>query len=314
MTSNRVPARAAALIIMLAIPIVLLSATPAFAAYDSIRYPDWSVVSTLPGNIGETSPHGSYATTTVKCAVCHAVHNAASTSAYGSPELLLQSPVADACTYCHMNTASGYTQVYDGDYTKYSGTDYEEAHNDYDVGSVPQGVTCVVCHQVHAADNQMTSNAFLTQKLLVGDKTYTPFPQPNYDPVAQEPLSTDDKPTALTKWCAGCHFTLGVDHGYYNTSYDGDTHIMTTATASYANPAGNYTGQVAWQNSTYCMSCHSNQYGVSGRWPHYTNGVRFLDTADHASATATGAAVAKEDGVCLRCHRGDASSGIGIDY
>src|SRR5512138_1323039 len=35
----------------------------------------------IPGNAGSSSPHGGYATSTVKCAACHAVH-AASTLSY----------------------------------------------------------------------------------------------------------------------------------------------------------------------------------------------------------------------------------------
>ena len=295
--------------LFLAILMLLLAAAPAFAESGNSGYLDWSVVSTMPGNAGSTSPHGAYTTTTIKCGVCHAVHNASVTG-----EILLPAPVADACTYCHLNTASGYIQVYGGEPDNYSGTDFQNAHNVYDVGGFTQGVTCVQCHSVHAAANKMTSNAALTQKLLIGDKTYTPFPTPNYDPLAQEPLSTDDTSTALTKWCAGCHFTLGVGYGYYETSYDSYTHIMTTATASYSNPSASYTGRVAWQNSTYCSSCHANEYGVAGRWPHYTNGMRFLESGANASAASTGAVLTSEDGVCLRCHRDTAADGIGNEY
>ena len=309
--SSRILART----LILAILMLLLAAAPAFAEAGNSGYLDWSVVSTMPGNAGSTSPHGAYATTTIKCGVCHAVHNAASTSSYGPPELLLATPVADACTYCHMNTASGYIQVYGGNPDNYSGTDFKNAHNVYVDGlGATQGVTCVKCHQVHAADNQMTANSYLTQKLLIGAKTEVFPPGTNYDPLAGAPLSTDDSATALTKYCAGCHFTLGVGYGYYETSYNSYTHIMTTATASYGNTSASYTGRVAWQDSTYCSSCHANEYGVAGRWPHYTNGMRFLESGANASASSTGAVETSEDGVCLRCHRNTAADGIGNDF
>ena len=305
--------RNAALVFMLAIPILLLSAISAFAEAGGPTYPTWD--DTLPGNVGETSPHGSYSTATVKCAVCHAVHNANATG-----ELLLQDTVANACTYCHVNSASAYTQVYDSIPANYSGTDYSNAHNNW-VDGVFQGIMCTTCHQVHAAENQMTYNPFLTQKMLsTTNPDHPPFGPSPWDnhPNMENPLVGDDKETALTKWCGGCHFNLPDAASYYEDKYDGSfgtptTHIMTTATAAYANSAGSYTGKVAWGDSNECTYCHSNGYSTA-TWPHYTAGDRFLDSGSNASSATTGAASSSEDGVCLRCHRGDSSTGIGIDF
>lgn len=290
---------------------VLLFAVPAMAATGNSSYISWSSVSGLPGQ--GTSPHGGYATSTVKCNVCHAVHNAAITATSGGdPEILLATSVADACNYCHVGGAGGYTQVYAGNPANYSGTDLSNAHNSFLVGGVQQGVNCSTCHQVHAADLAMTSNAYLTTKLLRGAKTYSAFPSPNYDPIAKAPLSTDDSSTALTKWCAGCHFTRGGTYTYYSDGYNQQSHIMTTATATYGNPAANYNGQVAFLNSTYCASCHGSGYTTSA-WPHFTAGNRFLLSAASATSTVNGASSDKEDGVCLRCHR-KGTSGIGITF
>lgn len=291
-----------AVLFVAAAAVVLVA--PATASADS--YLRWSDVATMPGNAGSTSPHGGYQTGSVKCAVCHAAHFA---SANG--ELLLQDSVANACNYCHVGGAGGYLQVYGGDPDNYSGTNWDNAHNSFTVNGVEQGVECSSCHQVHAADGQVTANAYLTSKMLKGAKTYDSA-HPNYDPQAQAPLSTDSSDTALTKWCAGCHFTRTGVYSYYSTSYNQQTHVMTTATPTYSNPKANYSGQVAWKNSTYCASCHSSGYNTSA-WPHYTTGMRFLEEASGATDTATGAVNPSDDGVCLKCHR-QGTSGIGMTY
>ena len=286
-------------------------AIPAFAATGDAPYTLWSDVATMPGQ--GSSPHGGYATSTVKCSVCHAVHNAATVASSGAfPELLLADSVAEACNYCHVGGAGGYTQVYNGDPNNYAGTDLPNAHNSYDVLGVQQGVTCSTCHQVHGADLAMTANPYLTSKILRGAKTYSAFPTPNYDPIAKAPRSTDDSNTALTKWCAGCHFTRAGSYTYYANGYDQQSHVMTTATAGYSNPAASFSGKVAFKNSSYCSSCHSSQY-TTAAWPHYTTGVRFLEAAEGATATASGAVTSGQDGICLRCHR-QGLNGAGLSF
>lgn len=289
--------------------LVLALAAPAFASYGYSGYLTWASVSGLPGQ--GTSPHSGFTTGTQKCAVCHAVHNA---SALG--EVLLRSDVAGACNYCHVNTASApITQVYESDETKYSGTDLPNAHNSYEVLGVQRGVTCSSCHQVHAADAMMTANEYLTQKLLKGSKTQ----DGTWDVFAgpAETLASDPNTnTALTKWCARCHFTALAGPGsypYYSTDYNARTHVMTSAAAVYDNSAANYSGRVAWQDSNQCSSCHSSDYTTSA-WPHYTAGERFLVTADNASDTPVAATETQADGVCLRCHRNDSGNGIGLDF
>lgn len=296
-------------VVMICLALVFATAALAESPPPYGSYVSWSDVAGLPGQ--GSSPHGGYASTTVKCGVCHAVHGAAVTASSGlDPELLLQDAVSEACNYCHVGGAGGYTQVYGGDPANYSGADLPNAHNVYLDGATVVGVTCGKCHQVHGADGQMTANAYLTTKILRGDKTYNEF-APNYDPVAQAPLSTDDSSTALTKWCAGCHFTRGA-YPYYADGYLQQSHIMTTATAAYGNSAGGYSGKVAWKSSTYCFSCHSSGFGTAA-WPHYTSGEGFLESASGATATATGALRANEDGVCLRCHR-SGTEGAGFNY
>lgn len=291
--------------------LVLGFTTQAFAiAPAPLAYVPWSEVATLPGQ--KSSPHGGYTTTTVKCAVCHAVHSAPAGS-----EVLLPAKVSEACDYCHVSLASSYTQVYGSNPNNFSAADIPNAHNYYN-GTVFSGLLCTTCHQVHGAESEMTANSYLSTKILIGPKVDVDpnTGLPNYDPLAGAPRSTDDSATALTKWCAGCHFNLG--GVYYAESYgiqrDGSvaqSHVMTTATANYTN-SSTFTGKVAWKNSTYCSSCHSSEFGTS-EWPHYTEGERFLESGSDASAVASGAVDSSEDGVCLRCHRSGAN-GIGLNY
>lgn len=295
--------------------VALALAVPAFATVGDSGYMTWDSM----GGANGTSPHGGYTTTTAKCVVCHAVHNA---DPFG--ELLLRGSVANACEYCHVGGGGGYTQVYGGDSNNYVGTDYDNAHNSWVVGSTNYGVKCTDCHQVHGANNAMTSNPYLTSKILVGGKT---FSGTNYDPFAQAPLSTDSSDTALTKWCTACHdSSLGVGYNYYNgpdwaggtpdTSgmpYNASSHVMTDDYATYQFPDGT-TGQVAWAGSAQCASCHSSGYRTAA-WPHFTPGARFLVTAaSAASATPAPATNPSTDGVCLRCHRDGAGAGVGIDF
>jgi hypothetical protein len=277
---------------------------PAFASVGGSGYLTW----TSPTG----SPHGGYTTSTQRCKVCHAVHNA---STAAGAQLLLRSSVVDACNYCHVGGGGGYTTVYGGIVGNYSGTDFTTAHNTYGGG----GVKCTNCHQVHAADNTMTANAYLTSKLLIGSKTdFT-----EYDTFAQQPLVGDTSNTALTKWCTRCHpVGLGTSYGYYNgVDYSGSgnsylykgSHVMTIAAASYTSPSG-FTGKIAWADSTQCSSCHNHDFGLPA-WPHYTAGAaRFLSAGGSITSASVGATNSADDGVCLRCHRDGVTSGTGMNY
>jgi hypothetical protein len=87
-------------------------------------YYDWMIAGPGSGTngdvAGDNSPHGNYATTTVKCVVCHAVHYAAPGGApVGSgqtADTLLRVKASDACVFCHATTGQAVNgrPVYDG--------------------------------------------------------------------------------------------------------------------------------------------------------------------------------------------------------
>ncbi len=85
--------------IALAVVCVAGPAGTAYASTDS-TYAAWTAGPPNDTSLG--TPHSDFQLTTVKCAVCHAVHK-------GEPggQLLLRTTVADACTYCHSHTCTG---------------------------------------------------------------------------------------------------------------------------------------------------------------------------------------------------------------
>jgi hypothetical protein len=180
----------------------------------------------------------------------------------------------------------------------------------------------------------MTANAALSVSLLRAI--------PNPDPLAGAPLSGDSTFTAMSKWCADCHYNRGINgqttgsvtgfSQYYNTAFNGRSHIMTAAAnmVSYGNAAATTpTAQVAWSGSAQCMECHAAGTPVvegftniaqsaTNNFPHYTqSAVYFLEASEASGAVRSGASTNDADGVCLTCHRrvsGGTTVGIGLTY
>jgi hypothetical protein len=87
------------------------------AGAGTATYMDWSTgignvtseTNGIDGSVGnalDNSPHGSYTTNTVKCAVCHAVHYAAAGNApvaggTQTADTLLRMKASQSCVYCH---------------------------------------------------------------------------------------------------------------------------------------------------------------------------------------------------------------------
>lgn len=282
-------------------------ASPALATWGNATYLTYS---SLGPNEGASSPHGGYKTTTQKCAVCHAVHNAAPGPSAGGSEVLLRSTIAEACTYCHISPGVSVKTVYNGVNANYTNVDWNKGHNFYLnlITFTYMGIQCTGCHQVHAAYWEMTASEYLTKKILKGPRTNNPVV---YDIDAGAPQALDPAPVALTKWCTTCHQKpVG---GYYSIDYNQWTHILTQTAVAYDNPESNVTTQVAWKDSTYCLSCHGSEYGTAA-WPHYTAGARLLIAAADSAVATEHAGNARQDGVCLRCHRSVGNRGVGSSF
>lgn len=260
------------------------------------------------------SPHGAYLTNSEKCGVCHAVHKATPAG-----QILMRGTAADACTYCHITTATGVIRVYNGVETNYTGgavpADTKVAHNSL-------GASCVTCHTPHAAASLILNHTYLEEKILKGQTLEAGLTV----------AAGDSADVAVSKWCTNCHNAVSSGQGtpYYETDYDIDatqaSHVMISPSVNYAATAavGTYAGVVAWSPSTTCRSCHAdgvtNQSDgtaktVASSYPHFTAGERFLTAAADAGNTlgAIPAADSEDDGVCIRCHV-SGGAGAGLSY
>lgn len=316
----------------------LLSLAVVSAAYATATstYATWS---TAAPNLGPSdTPHASYQTTTVKCAVCHAVHKA-----NPNGEILLPTTVASACNYCHIEDNLGLAQIYNGDALNYTTTD-ASGTNHWGVAGSP-GARCVDCHSTHGSGIDTDTSVIkyiLKTNAGGGGGGAQALAETRYG-------ATDSKNEQITIFCTECH-------PYFQPSYNGtittvlnqhagspqfgvyQSHVMTAAHADYTNPVttlGNVVGNepAAYLSSAYCRSCHDA--GTTDAWmaippivvnsfPHYTPDYsRFMTSKGfRTDATATlsylpNGAVSTNlpDGACLKCHRDtSATTGVGFDY
>ncbi|MDF1542325.1 MAG: hypothetical protein P1P71_04345 [Anaerosomatales bacterium] len=154
-------------VLVLAVVLTMVFSATAFAEHRSSKYSQWNP--DAAGNAATAgSPHAEYTTTTVKCNVCHAVHNAAVMGQYiqnqpggdwilssetAPTEMLLRSSVADSCSYCHIDTSTGGVRLWNGNSDNWGritidGTRYEKA---FDSGYGHGHSGCSGCHAVHGA-------------------------------------------------------------------------------------------------------------------------------------------------------------------
>ncbi|MDO9556439.1 MAG: hypothetical protein Q7J82_02495 [Coriobacteriia bacterium] len=283
------------------------------AAADGDGYSDPSYGATA------ATPHMGYTTTTVKCAVCHAVHRAPVAG-----QVLLRSTVANACTYCHISDNVSTVKVYGQNEANYTG-DFDNNHQSS--GSVTAGnSSCVSCHAVHGAGSvttTQTGSGDVATKILKANISTAQ----NVSGAWSFTVGTD-KEGVVTAFCTQCHPYW--TNQYDKTASDSSMHIMTATTGdgySSRNTSAtiNSSLAVAWTPSTYCRSCHdaggTDQTGDGtlneNNFPHYTaSASRFLKSAASVdtSLSAIGAANPSQDGACLKCHRQNSTTGVGLTY
>jgi predicted CXXCH cytochrome family protein len=288
--------------------LVFATASLAFAATGS-DYAPWSATG---ANAAVPSPHNGYSLTTVKCAVCHAVHQAPA-----SGEILLRDVATNACVYCHITTTVGNVRVYNGDQTWYTAVNQ---HNH----SGSEGAACNQCHAVHGAgaiNTAIDGGSIAARILKQSPGGNTPQAGTPWD------YASADRRGVISKFCTGCHpYYVGAYNGDHAGSYGVGTfggHIMSNTINNYTNPAKG-TGvptQVAWAGSLYCTSCHDagNVKQGTGTWPdnfpHYTTALRFEKAATSSVAPSSYDATtsAVQDGVCLKCHT-NGTAGVNMNF
>jgi hypothetical protein len=285
-------------------------------------YMDWSTG--LGTNSTDNSPHGNYTTTTVKCAVCHAVHYAppgvAPVDALGSQsaDTLLRMKASDACGFCHAKTGTAVngTPVYDGIYTSGMASG-GSANSGHAIGN-----NCDECHtSVHGAnadESVAALSGFLLKKQTNGTATdmlssigliETNATSHGFasgaalgDTVAGYASISDvaHREAAVGVFCAECH------NGSYATVAAGaSTNVAggpglyaghriaaaatTTWNASTKVSSSAFTGTVAWAAATDCKSCHdaTDSFGAAA-FPHSWGGTKmWLLSAENAGAAKT---------------------------
>lgn len=347
------------IIVALAAVLVFAFATPAFAKYagysSSKQYVPWaeaqSLASLNPDAADMASgPHAGYATTTIKCAVCHSVHR-------GGSKLLNE---GSSCAYCHTSVAHGGGAV---------------ASNliSWDVANLgPHGSRCANT-DCHGGPHGVGASAYdgPASKLLtsMGDATL--------DELVAADVTAGGDGADLTTWNAetralatagvcqrsGCHSNsmMGVVTSGAETSRTIDVagrmvtghRVIADATTTW-NADGSMGSSktnltIAFKPVDYCNSCHDltdDNNGGKAAFPHAINDVISVaqgkpDTTTRPAVwltaapdaltqttvvgpynqyTASGLTIQTSngssiiDGVCLKCHRDGAGAGVGLSY
>jgi predicted CXXCH cytochrome family protein len=288
------------------------------------------------------SPHEGFDTATQKCQVCHAPHNANPTG-----QALLPTTVAEACTYCHITTATGVVVIYDGDPLNYT---VDNAYNH----SSAAGATCTECHSPHGAD---TFGGIIAPKLLRRlpiQPSFVAFMSTGNDPndlynadgsVVFPPApydwqNWDPRWVQVTAFCTSCHpFFAQASEEDVTTNRMMTPSGLSTATVTFrTHPMKRYWGEGADENAGFvaqgstvptstkvadmstngCQRCHMDGLGVdqgAGLWrtsfPHYTpDNSAFLIGSDDGGAWNTVTVPDRhQDATCFVCHRWGGSIG-----
>jgi predicted CXXCH cytochrome family protein len=318
--------RQALVVTALVLLLVVLAVPLAYANTES-GYVTWTAG--VPNDTPPLTPHAGYATTTQKCAVCHAVHKAPADG-----ELLLRSTVGDSCVYCHITNHISSKEVYGGSTALYTTED--------DHGHQSPAVKCVSCHAVHGANTfkgDKTAKilkvwgiqpSFVEYLSLTESSTDT---SPIINGVGEWPIVDTDNDygwpgrwhpddVQSTAFCSQCHpyysdasettVTASViqsDGSFETTSFK--THPLKKS----GNEQGNdyFRGFVA-RGSTLptdqtaaalapngCSSeCHSSP---GGGFPHYNADTsRFLAGGPNSDDNDNPVANSSDDAACLFCH------------
>lgn len=342
------------LIVALAAVLVFAFATPAFAKYAGYKaatqYVPWAEANALASMNADAAlmaqgPHAGYATTTVKCAVCHSVHRAGS-------KLLNEGA---ACAYCHTSVANGGGAVASDliSWTATNGGPHSARCANTDCHGGPHGVGASTyagsaSRLLTAAGDAEVAELLAADTLVGGAVDMTTW-------------NAEARVIGTAGVCqrSGCHnnsmmgvVTAGAatDVSVGTTQTVTGHRVIAAATAQWDGPAYGSTmtsKAIAFKPVEYCNSCHDltddNNAGkeafphaitdvvsaAQGKVAGHRNAVWLTaapdsDTVstvvgtyndysgtDGADAYAAGGGIV--DGVCLKCHK-SSTAGLGITY
>lgn len=378
------------IVVALAAALVLaLGATPAFAKYagfsSTTQYVSWesdpvstwdatSLASQNPdAALMAAGPHAGYATTTIKCAVCHSVHR-------GGSKLLNEGAT---CAYCHTPATWGGGAVaaalvswdVDGVVAVGTGTagPHQSCASSYCHGG-PHGVGASAYDGPASKLFVQVADVELDEYVTANDLADNAAADGSFNPDLNDYTVPATRALATAAVCgrAGCHDSsmFGVvESGAETTPERGPTglpsvtghRVIATNTSTWnANgtdfPTTKTNLTIAYAPVAYCSSCHDlvdDNNGGADAFPHALYGVVdgaagadgtwrpavWLTAGAYAGATryavgpynaytvtdingdadttdvsdAAGSSIL--DGICLKCHRGNAGAdGVGLTY
>lgn len=273
---------------LLALALFFVALPKGFAKYASYNaenaYLSWGGANNLYSALNSTeetmtSPHGGYTQTSVKCAVCHSTHRAASSvsaAGVGQDWNLLAASAGDSCIACH--SANGASPS--GRLIEVSGTS---------TGPHTKGGTTScgssLCHgSVHGVGPEpkyaVTKLYNLTNSMIIDGRDYNLEKQMdaaiaagNVNPmIGVDSVSPQMKAYATGYVCYPCH---GYDANTHSSATNGSRSVavkgFNTGTETVVN-----TGHLSTSASVVgCDSCH-DMVGVSTgttAWPHANRGI-----------------------------------------
>ena len=295
----------------------------------------------------DLGPHGGYAITTVKCAVCHAEHQ-------GESPLLTP---GTSCTFCHTAAYFGGGAVASALISWSGGGPHDESCTSDDCHGGAHGVGASIYYGPASrlltakADDKLAADALANAVAASELATYS--------------ATTRVLATGAVCSRAGCHenSAFGIVTAGASLEVTGvtgldsmDSHVTghrviasQTATwnADLSFPTSKTNLTIAYAPVQYCSSCHDlvdDNNGGTPAFPHAINGIvdssAGFDGSWRAAVWLTAGAFAGDtriavgeynasgekapaasaagpsilDGVCLKCHRGSTSTGVGFEY
>lgn len=271
-----------------------------------------------------------------------------------TPDTLLKMAANDSCAFCHVTNPISSKVVYGGSLAIVNGTGDDHHSPGASCSTCHASVHGAnAIKNVPAVDGLLLKNLTGSYKNLnTMITTYNDGSGFTAAEYLDGTVATGERSAAVGLFCAGCH-SGSYQNATANTTNGTGTmtghRVMATVQATYTPPSGStaaaLTVPAAFAPATDCKSCHDgdNGFGEAG-FPHFTPGAaRFLKSGSYAgaldiaavgvSATAddgtfgvvAGAVDADatledvaqyslQDGVCLKCHRGSAATGVGLTF
>jgi hypothetical protein len=204
-------------------------------------YMDWSLSNGTNNLVSSgVTPHGNYTTTTVKCAVCHAVHYAAPGGATVASnnqvaDTLLRMRADQSCIYCHASSSGSVNgrPVYNGLGSALIG-DGTDGHK--------TGANCSFCHTTVHGVGQDTSVASLSGYLL------NTMPNTNVQNTGHDTVNMLDAIDTIDKNAHNQGFAYGEALGDLTTTFANDNSAALRERAV----------------GIFCAECHNGAYATVG--------------------------------------------------